>query len=502
MALVTWSPTHIATVSAVAIFTYFVASTAYSWYRLRKVPGPFLAGITSLWTASVTSSGRDALIYQELAEKFGHLIRVGPNLLLTDDPETLRRMSGARSTYGKDGFYFASIKHPDHDTMFSTMNNSEHDRLKAQLAGPYGGRETLAMEPIVDTFMELAVQYFRDRCAKDPEATTVVNLAHVVNYLTLDIITRVAFGKELGFLQNDTDMYGLLAADRLALKTYTIPISVPWLRDITTSRWFLKLLGPKPTDKTGLGVAIGVAEKAVKKRFEPGAPDEKDLLGAFVRHGLQPGPTLSEALFVMVAGSDTTASAMRSTMLHLMGSPRVYQKLKGIILQAVSEGRVSSPIKQEEAKKIPYLQAVIYEGLRMRPPVPTMFPKVVPPQGDEINGIFVPGGTSVGWNLLPMMRAVEYWGRDPDVFRPERFMEADEKTRASMERLVEMVFGYGRFGCAGKPLAQMELHKFYFEMFRYFDFQLVNPEKPWNSEIWTIWMEDNFMVHVTESCPV
>lgn len=62
------------------------------------------------------------------------------------------------------------------------------------------------------------------------------------------------------------------------------------------------------------------------------------------------------------------------------------------------------------------------------------------------------------------MKSTEYFGQDPEVFRPERFMEADNKTRAEMERLVEMEFGYGRFGCAGKPLALMELNKVYFEV--------------------------------------
>lgn len=43
-------------------------------------------------------------------------------------------------------------------------------------------------------------------------------------------------------------------------------------------------------------------------------------------------------------------------------------------------------------------------------------------------------------------------------------MEAEEKVRALMERNVNMVFGYGRYGCAKKPLAMMELNKVYFEV--------------------------------------
>lgn len=66
----------------------------------------------------------------------------------------------------------------------------------------------------------------------------------------------------------------------------------------------------------------------------------------------------------MLAGSDTTAAAVRCTMLHLMTTPRVYQQLKSVVQQAVKEG-VSSPIKQEEAKKIAYLQVRLWQCFRI-----------------------------------------------------------------------------------------------------------------------------------------
>lgn len=69
---------------------------------------------------------------------------------------------------------------------------------------------------------------------------------------------------------------------------------------------------------------------------------------------------MSEVLAAMVAGSDTTASAIRSTLLHLMTTPPAYRKLKEIVQQAVRDGAVSTPIMQEEAKKIPYIQVCIF----------------------------------------------------------------------------------------------------------------------------------------------
>lgn len=62
------------------------------------------------------------------------------------------------------------------------------------------------------------------------------------------------------------------------------------------------------------------------------------------------------------------------------------------------------------------------------------------------------------------MHSKDRWGDDADIFRPERFSETDEDTRVNRERLTDLAFGYGRFGCAGKPLAFLELHKVFFEV--------------------------------------
>ncbi len=60
---------------------------------------------------------------------------------------------------------------------------------------------------------------------------------------------------------------------------------------------------------------------------------------------------------MIIAGFENTASVIRTAFLYLMTNPRVYRKLKEVIAEAVREGRVSSPITHEEAKRIPYLQA-------------------------------------------------------------------------------------------------------------------------------------------------
>lgn len=88
----------------------------------------------------------------------------------------------------------------------------------------------------------------------------------------------------------------------------------------------------------------------------------------------------------------------------------------------------------------------------------------MPPQGDTIAGYFIPGGTAIGMNTASLARSRVHFGEDADLFRPERFEEVDAAARAEKERLVELVFGPGRWMCAGQPVAFMELYKALFEV--------------------------------------
>lgn len=93
-----------------------------------------------------------------------------------------------------------------------------------------------------------------------------------------------------------------------------------------------------------------------------------------------------------------------------------------------------------------------------------MLSKEVPQGGDTIDGKFIPAGTSIGVNHSSMLRSKTVFGEDADVFRPERFLEIDATTLTELQRHVELGFGYGRWMCAGKSIAMMELNKIFFEV--------------------------------------
>jgi cytochrome P450 len=75
-----------------------------------------------------------------------------------------------------------------------------------------------------------------------------------------------------------------------------------------------------------------------------------------MQHGLNQDECEAEALLALVAGSETTASVLRTSMLHLLSTAHVYQKLKAVIKQCVEAGTVSSPISIAQAQDIPYLR--------------------------------------------------------------------------------------------------------------------------------------------------
>lgn len=92
------------------------------------------------------------------------------------------------------------------------------------------------------------------------------------------------------------------------------------------------------------------------------------------------------------AGSDTTAISLSSTIYYLYRHVDVLAKLRAEIETMERKGLISDPITFQEAQSMPYLQAVIKEGLRVHPAVGTILPRKVPKGGVTLAGTFFPEG--------------------------------------------------------------------------------------------------------------
>ncbi len=207
-----------------------------------------------------------------------------------------------------------------------------------------------------------------------------------------------------------------------------------------------------------------VAKQIVNERLASDDPYRKDMLGSFLSHGLTREEAEGESLVQILAGSDTTATALRTTLLYLMSTPKAYARLAAEIRAAAAENRISSPVSDAEARELPYLQAVIREGLRVFPPVAGSMDVVVPPGGDLICDKYVPEGTEVGISVFSVQHLTSVYGDDAEMFRPERWLEAGEEEERRMANTWALIFKAGKWQCLGKDVALLELNKVFVEV--------------------------------------
>jgi len=118
-----------------------------------------------------------------------------------------------------------------------------------------------------------------------------------------------------------------------------------------------------------MGPIISFAHQAVAQRYrqaETQKDEQKaDMLDSFIRSELSQREAESEANIQILAGSDSTSTVFRMTMLYIVTIQRVYYVLRQEIDEGVQSSNISPVITDSEAQRLPYLQAVIWEGLRM-----------------------------------------------------------------------------------------------------------------------------------------
>lgn len=295
----------------------------------------------------------------------------------------------------------------------------------------------------------------------------VVDFAHLAQYLALDVLTDIAFGSPFGFLTEEEDLFSYIKKSCNFLPLMEIGTMHPWIHRMLSSKLMARLAGPKPTDKTGLGAIIGVAQKVIDDRFQrPSSPGRRrDMLDSFMERGLTQREAESESLLQVLAGADSAATCIRMTLLFLLTNPSTYARLREEVRKAMDVNRISTPVvRNQEAMDLPYLQACIKESLRLWVPLNGLNTKVAPAEGVCIDGVTIPGGTQVAHAHYAMMRRQDIFGKDAGVFRPDRWLGRPSDALKRQEKVWELSFSYGRFACLGRPIAMMELNKVFVEV--------------------------------------
>lgn len=143
-------------------------------------------------------------MHRDLHKNDKPLVRVGPNFLVTkNDPSVVKIISGTDHRWARDPYYITGKFNPHHDNLFSRLDPKDHEAAKSRTIAAYGGRETPDLEVGVDSLIKTLIHTIGTRYAIPTEGSPVpplLDLYKTSDYFTLDVITRLAFGKEFGYL--------------------------------------------------------------------------------------------------------------------------------------------------------------------------------------------------------------------------------------------------------------------------------------------------------------
>ncbi|KAK3127389.1 hypothetical protein QOZ80_7AG0572620 [Eleusine coracana subsp. coracana] len=160
-------------------------------------------------------------------------------------------------------------------------------------------------------------------------------------------------------------------------------------------------------------------------------------------------------------GTDTTVTLVEWIMAELVNHPDVQAKVR-------EEVNIRPDLNDDDVAAMPYLKAVVMEGLRLHPPGHFLLPHGVQGGDADIAGYIVPKGSEVNFLVAEMGRDETVWTA-PLEFRPERFLDGGEGCGVDItgSREIKMMpFGAGRRICPGYSLGMHHTEYFVARMVR------------------------------------
>jgi hypothetical protein len=210
-----FNPLLLVAYSVVFVFiAKYLVSTVRRYYRLAHIEGPWSTEWSGLFVISSVAKNTLHLDFGSACKKYGPLVRIGPNTLLTNDPDLVRRMNAVRSPYRKSDWYeMTDVSHERHH-IFSETNEERHAELRSRMAQGYSGKElgNNYLEQCVDDRLQDLVQLVNTTYTSTKDTVRPVDLAQMLQFFVIDVITDIAFREPFGFLKADRDVHRYITA--------------------------------------------------------------------------------------------------------------------------------------------------------------------------------------------------------------------------------------------------------------------------------------------------
>ncbi|KAG9529486.1 benzoate 4-monooxygenase cytochrome P450, partial [Aureobasidium melanogenum] len=471
---------------AAIFFLYTVSLMVYNVYfhPLSKYPGPKMASATILWYMYSLGSGKHHEHCDALHQKYGKVVRIGPDQLSFISAQAYKEIYGHRPgkvEMTKDPRFYGVLAK---ENLIAT-NVPDHARMRKLLAHAFSDRALREQESLMSKYIDALVTGL----LKYAHEGKPVDLVSWYNFATFDIIGDLAFGEPFGSLETSNlhpwvQMLfdGIKGGALMRCSRYW-----PSLSKVLYSLVSRKLMAKRNAHQS-------LSSEKVQRRLELGS-ERVDFTTYILRHNDEKGMTPWEievnASLLIIAGSETTATLLSGCTYLLLKNPQALSKLTQEVRSAFQS---EQEITIASVSRLEYLLAVLEESFRLYPPAPTGLPRLVPDGGEVIDGAFVPAQTAVRISQFAASRSSQNF-LDPLTFRPERWIEGSKN--ANDQLAVVQPFSMGPRNCLGKNLAYAELKLIVARMIWRFDLTMDESSKDWMDQCtYNLWEKHELKVRL------
>jgi cytochrome P450 len=375
-------------------------------------------------------------VLRECVARYGETftLRLGamPPLVVLSNPEHVKEVFASAG----DDMHAGEISRPLRpflgERSVIVLDGAEHRAMRKLVMPPFHGER---MHAYGRTMVELT------HASIDAWPVGRVFAVHEpLQQITLDVILRTVFGMD------DVDARAKLGAQltRLMHLASWPPLLLPQVQhDLGPwSPWGRFLRESKVADDALLG--------EIARRRREGADGRTDILSMFLGvrdedgRGLDDHDLRDQLVTLLVAGHETTATALAWTFRWVLALPAVRDRL----LEEIHSAQRAGPLTPERIMKLEYLDGTVREALRLQPVVPLVGRVLQQPM--RFAGFDLPAGVALtpSVHLVHQNRAVY---DHPERFDPERFIGRQYKSHEWIP------FGGGIRKCIGMAFAIYEM---------------------------------------------
>ncbi|KAK4187659.1 putative cytochrome P450 E-class, group I [Podospora australis] len=408
------------------------------------------------------------LEFWRMHEKYGKFVRFGPNSLSVNSNTALKEIYGFRANVRKAEFYDAFV-HPAPNT-HNARDRELHARKRRVLSHAFSDGAIKEVERYilanVRTFCEAIGDYGRSISADSKGWSAPKNMSDWCNWLAMDILGDLCFGKAFHMLDRPDNRYAVDLVG-VAAQRHLLCGTMPIVNKLSLDKILFHKIA------AGRAKYMAYSRQQLTERTALGdETDRRDFFYHLLKardpetgQGFTTPELWGESNLLIIAGSDTTSTAMAATLFYLARTPAALAKATAEVREKFES--LEDIHQGPQLNSCTYLRACIDEAMRMSPSVGGLLPREVLPDGMTIDGEQIPAGTVVGTPHYTIHHNPNYYP-DPFAYVPERWIvssspsgEKDvsgmDEERVHLAQSAFCPFSIGPRGCIGKGLAYVEM---------------------------------------------